>query len=143
MKRPASEPEPIEFTEEVGIQFLTYIRKGMTIREACRRPDMPDYLTVYDWLNDVKVKIGKKTFDSCYRTACKDRNQTWLDEVIDLHKGVKIGSGREDMAKIRKAEALSAAYLKIAGQGSALVKTGGGDVPTVIIQTFGTPKEDL
>lgn len=135
------------FNETTAVEFLTHIRLGLTIREACRKKGMPEHLTIYDWLHDPSLKIGKRSFESHFRDALQDRNLSWLDDALLDLKGLNLSGTREDAARLRKAEIVSNMYLKIATQGKQLTRIGadsGTDKEiTVNIQMFGIPQEDL
>lgn len=136
-----------EFRKDLAMEFLTYIRLGMTIKEACRKRGMPEILTIYDWLHDPSKKIDKRSFETLFRDALQDRNLSWLDDALLDIKGLSLSGTREDASRLRKAEIVSNMYLKIATQGKQLTKVGtdsGTDKEiTVNIQMFGVPKDEL
>ena len=51
MGRPPGSPDYAN-KEEIKVQLTSWMSEGKTLREFCRKEEMPVYATIYDWLEE-------------------------------------------------------------------------------------------
>lgn len=71
---------PSDYTAELVTQICQLITEGMSLREICRREDMPDKSTVFRWLSE----NDKAAFHDQYARATAARAEFWAEEIIEI-----------------------------------------------------------
>lgn len=113
------------------------------MKQICKDPNLPDRLTVMNWMKDGKNKIGKKSFFDAYQQAIDDRSLTWQDEAIDLLSNIEIHADRYDSIRLKRAEMKANMLLKVAKEHQMSRKgISVGDNIEVIIKKFAPSPED-
>ena len=78
-----------EYTPELADEFCGYLAEGLTVRQACGKPGMPDKRSIFRWL-------GKNPdFAALYRAAQAIKAEAFADEMVT------IADSNEDPAKVR------------------------------------------
>lgn len=84
---------PTDYTPELAEQILQMIMDGMSMREICRRDDMPARSTIHLWIAKDSASItednGKKVsmydlFSDRYAQACEIRAYEMFDELLEI-----------------------------------------------------------
>jgi hypothetical protein len=124
--------------ERQARDLLTEIRNGFTLTDACKLPDMPEKLEVFDWLRDPKVKVGDRSFASLYHEAVQDRALTWQDEAATIHENLEMtGDARRDSMNLKLATDRANMLMKISKEALASqVKITGDSSINVTIKRY-------
>ena len=69
----------VQFTPELADTICEYIAQGMTLREACRQPDMPSEAAVRQWVLDDAGGISSQ-----YARARALLLEHWADQIIEI-----------------------------------------------------------
>lgn len=77
---PRKRGRPSEYTTELATLICKLISEGTSLRDICKRDDMPNRDTVHTWLLD----LTKKDFSDQYNKACNTRAENMFDELIKI-----------------------------------------------------------
>jgi Bacteriophage Sf6, terminase small subunit-like len=69
---------PTRYTEKLGAQICALIMTGQSLREVCRREDMPSRSAVFSWL------AKHEEFADQYARACLIRQEEIFDEIFEI-----------------------------------------------------------
>jgi len=139
-KPPKKTSAPTKFSAALARRLLREICLGATLTEVCLRQGMPDLLVVYGWLRSTTHTVDDKLFAKAYQQACEDRALTWADQASTAYKDLVLDGSKADFSTIKIAGDEARLRLGLIKeqrlQMATLVKQGGHDTPTVVIQTF-------
>ena len=80
---------PSIYTQELATEICNELIEGKSLREICRRKDMPDLSTVLDWAKN------KEEFSVQYMRARDMQAEGFVDQLLDITKQ------EDDTAKAR------------------------------------------
>lgn len=138
----------VKYSERIAKRLLTWIRKGETLNKACAKPDMPNPLEVYDWLRNQDLVLGERSFSAAYQEAMEDRALSWQDSALELVDDVQILGRKDDLGKLRKADAKASLLLRLSKEQRDAMKSvkGGAGIPsapTVVITRYAIDLESM
>lgn len=126
---------PSKFNKEIADRILALIMDGHSLREICRRPDMPTRSTIHLWVAKDSASMrevnGEKVsdfdlFSDRYANACKIRAYEMFDEMLEIaDDGTNdwmIRNGEDGTAYQLNGEALQRSRLRVDTRKWALSK---------------------
>lgn len=69
---------PSTYTPELAAQLCKMLASGMSLRTACKEPDMPDMSTVFNWM---RLHEG---FSLQYMRAKEESADALVEEMLDI-----------------------------------------------------------
>lgn len=81
------------YTPELGLEVIQGLLEGLTMREICERPHMPDRSTIWMWL------YQHKEFRDAYTLAREAQAEIMLDEI--LHEAKNVTEDQTKSARVR------------------------------------------
>lgn len=69
---------PSRYSVDLSSQICSLIMAGQSLREVCRREDMPSRSTVQSWL------VKHEEFSDQYARACQIRQEELFDEIFEI-----------------------------------------------------------
>jgi hypothetical protein len=83
----------IFYSEELGVKFCEMISEGMSVREICTIPSMPDRKSFYRWR-----KLHPE-FERQYCEATQNRAETFVDQMTDIAFNVVVNENGVRVSK--------------------------------------------
>lgn len=96
---------PSSFTPEIGFCLCEYLMDGMSLRKACKQPNMPSAVAVIRWLaeGDTFIAQGvehpKAEFRKQYAYAREVQADVLFDECLDISDDNESDSYLDDEGK--------------------------------------------
>lgn len=87
---------PSIYTDELVSQFLEYVESGLSVKQACKKENMPTESTIYEWRNDVT-----KDFSDKYTHAVEKRTQFLAEDMVNISDELSDTSTKEEVAVAR------------------------------------------
>jgi len=138
--------------QAIKVQLTGWMSEGKTLREFCRKEEMPSFATIYDWLEedpDFSLRFARARdmgHDAIAEDALRIADSIFLGKKVVTHSG---GSEDEDTMTVTEEDSVQHRKLQIETRlkllakwnpkkyGEKTVIAGDADAPLAVAVDFG------
>ena len=138
--------------EDIKVQIIGWLSEGKTLREFCRKEEMPAFATIYDWLEgdmEFSARFARARdmgHDAIAEDALRIADSIFLGRKVVTHSG---GDEDDDSVTVTEEDSVQHRKLQIETRlkllakwnpkkyGEKTVIAGDGDAPLAVAVDFG------